>query len=104
LFSISLTFDHQITYLLFSFQEQDSPDSLFSFAIEIGIFSSNWDLIGRNQSKAGRSAGPASSGYSSMLGILNANRKIRKRTDTDVAFTREYSRVSIFHRERECTN
>ena len=40
----------------------------------------------------------------SLLGILNANRKIRKRTDTDVAFTQEYSRVSIFHRERECTN
>ena len=40
----------------------------------------------------------------SLLGILNANEKIRKRTDTDVAFTREYSRVSIFHRERECTN
>ena len=40
----------------------------------------------------------------SVLGILNANRKIRKRTDTDVAFTREYFRVSIFHRERECTN
>jgi len=39
-----------------------------------------------------------------VLGILNANRKIRKRTDTDVAFTQEYSRVSIFHRERECTN
>jgi len=39
-----------------------------------------------------------------MLGILNANRKIRKRTDTDVAFTQEYSRVSIFHTERECTN
>jgi len=39
-----------------------------------------------------------------VLGILNANRKIRKRTDTDVAFTRKYSRVSIFHRERECTN
>jgi len=39
-----------------------------------------------------------------LLGILNANRKIRKRTDTDVAFTREYSRVMIFHRERECTN
>ena len=38
-----------------------------------------------------------------VLGILNANRKIRKRTDTDVAFTREYSRVSIIHRERECT-
>jgi len=41
---------------------------------------------------------------SSVLGILNANRKIRKRTDTDVAFTGEYSRVSIFHRECECTN
>ena len=40
----------------------------------------------------------------SLLGILNANRRIRKRTDTDVAFTREYSGVSIFHRERECTN
>ena len=39
-----------------------------------------------------------------LLGILNANRKIRKCTDTDVAFTREYSRVSIFHRECECTN
>ena len=35
-----------------------------------------------------------------VLGILNTNRKIRKPTDTDVAFTREYSRVSIFHRER----
>ena len=43
-------------------------------------------------------------GRSGLLGILNANRKIRKRTDTDVAFTREYSRVSIFQRERECTN
>ena len=42
--------------------------------------------------------------YRGVLGILNANRKIRKLTDTDVAFTREYSRVSIFHRERECTN
>ena len=39
-----------------------------------------------------------------LLGILNANRKICKRTDTDVAFTWEYSTVSIFHRERECTN
>ena len=39
-----------------------------------------------------------------LLGILNANKKIRKRTDTDVAFTPEYSRVSIFHRQRECTN
>jgi hypothetical protein len=36
-----------------------------------------------------------------MLGILNANRKIHKCTDTDVAFTREYSKVSIFQRERE---
>ena len=36
--------------------------------------------------------------------VLNANRKNRKRTDTDVAFTREYSRVSIFHTENECTN
>jgi len=42
--------------------------------------------------------------FGALLGILNANRKIHKRTDTDVAFTREYSRVSIFHRERECTN
>ena len=40
----------------------------------------------------------------SVLSILNANRKIRKRTDTDVAFTQEYSRVLIFHRERERTN
>jgi len=39
-----------------------------------------------------------------LLGILNANRKIHKRTDTDVAFTREYSRISIFHREHEHTN
>jgi len=39
-----------------------------------------------------------------LLGILNANRKIRKRTNTDVAFIWEYSRVSIFHWERECTN
>jgi len=38
-----------------------------------------------------------------VLDILNANRKIRKRMDTDVAFTREYARVSIFHREHECT-
>ena len=42
--------------------------------------------------------------FALLLSILNANRKIRKRTDTDVAFTREYSRVSIFHRERESTN
>jgi hypothetical protein len=36
-----------------------------------------------------------------LLGILNANRKIRKRTNTDVAFTREYSKVSIFYGDRE---
>jgi hypothetical protein len=38
---------------------------------------------------------------SGLLGILNANRKVCKRTDTDVAFTREYSKVSFFHKERE---
>jgi hypothetical protein len=27
--------DHKITHSVFFFQEQDSPDSLFSFAIEI---------------------------------------------------------------------
>ena len=48
--------------------------------------------------------GKLRSKWEGLLGILNANRKIRKRTDTDVAFTLEYSRVSIFHRERECTN
>jgi hypothetical protein len=37
----------------------------------------------------------------SMLGILNANRKIRKRMDTNVAFTCEYSKVSIFYGEHE---
>ena len=36
-----------------------------------------------------------------LLGILNAHRKIHKRTDTDVAFTQEYSKVSIFHGEHE---
>jgi hypothetical protein len=36
-----------------------------------------------------------------VLSILNANRKIRKRMDTDVAFTWEYSKVLIFHGERE---
>ena len=51
-----------------------------------------------------RYVGDQGQSFEGMLGILNANRKIRKRTDTDVAFTREYSRVSIFHRERECTN
>jgi len=40
-----------------------------------------------------------------VLGILNANRKIHKRTDTDVAFTREYSRVSnvvMLERPMDC--
>ena len=37
----------------------------------------------------------------SLLGILNTNREIYKRTDTNVVFTHEYSRVSIFHKERE---
>jgi hypothetical protein len=30
-----------------------------------------------------------------MLVIVNTHRKIRKRTDTVIAFTREYSRVSV---------
>jgi len=36
-----------------------------------------------------------------MLGILSAHRKIHKRMDTDVAFTRKYSKLSIFHGECE---
>ena len=36
-----------------------------------------------------------------LLSILNVNREIRKRTGTDAAFTREYSRVSIFYKERK---
>jgi len=36
-----------------------------------------------------------------VLGILNANKKICKHMDTNVAFTREYSKVSIFHGEYE---
>jgi len=58
---------------------------------------------GRGAHAAGVGAGLGASG-GAMLGILNVNRKIRKRTDTDVAFTREYSRVSIFYRECEYTN
>jgi len=38
-----------------------------------------------------------------LLGILNTNRKIRKHIDTDVAFTREYSRVSISTENLKCT-
>ena len=37
----------------------------------------------------------------SLLAIVNINRKIRKRTDTVVAFNQEYSKVSIFHEECE---
>jgi len=58
---------------------------------------------GRGEQAEG-GARQARQGPRQLLGILNANRKIGKRTDTDVAFTREYSRLSIFHRERECTN
>jgi hypothetical protein len=39
----------------------------------------------------------------SLLGILNAHRIIRKCTDTNVAFTREYSRVSISTGNMKCT-
>jgi len=37
----------------------------------------------------------------SLLDILNTHRKIHKRMDTNVAFTRKYSKVSIFHEEHE---
>ena len=40
-------------------------------------------------------------GARKLVGILNANREIRKRMDTDVAFAREYSRVPIFHKDRD---
>jgi hypothetical protein len=42
-------------------------------------------------------------GIQPLLVFINANRKIRKRTDTDVAFTREYSRVSISTGNVKCT-
>jgi hypothetical protein len=38
-----------------------------------------------------------------LLGIFNAHREIRKHMDTDVAFTREYSRVSISTGNVKCT-
>jgi hypothetical protein len=38
-----------------------------------------------------------------MLGIFNAHREIRKRTDTDVAFIQKYSRVSISTGNMKCT-
>jgi hypothetical protein len=38
-----------------------------------------------------------------MFDIFNAHREIRKRTDTDVAFTQEYSRVSISMGNMKCT-
>ena len=39
----------------------------------------------------------------SLLGILKVHRKIRKHTDTNAAFTQEYSRVSISTRNMKCT-
>ena len=39
-----------------------------------------------------------------MLVFFNASRIIRKRTDTDVAFTQEYSKVSISTGNAKCTN
>ena len=39
-----------------------------------------------------------------MLVCVNANRKIRKCTDTAVVFTREYSKVSISTGNVKCTN
>jgi hypothetical protein len=41
------------------------------------------------------------SGAGRLLVKINANKEIRKRTDTNVVFSSEYSTVSIFHRERE---
>jgi hypothetical protein len=38
-----------------------------------------------------------------LLGIFNAYREIHKHTDTDVAFTQEYSRVSISTGNVKCT-
>jgi hypothetical protein len=40
----------------------------------------------------------------SLLGIFNTHREIHKRIDTDVAFTREYSRVSISTGNVKCTS
>jgi hypothetical protein len=38
-----------------------------------------------------------------LLVFINAHREIRKRTDTDVAFTREYYRVLISTRNVKCS-
>ena len=39
-----------------------------------------------------------------LLVFFNAHRKIRKRMHTNVAFTREYSRVSISTRNAKCSS
>jgi hypothetical protein len=41
---------------------------------------------------------------SSLLVFVNAHSKIRKRMDTDVAFTQEYSKVSISTRNVKCSS
>jgi hypothetical protein len=38
-----------------------------------------------------------------VLGIFNAHREVRKRMDTNIAFTREYSKVSISTGNVKCT-
>ena len=43
----------------------------------------------------------AGNGARKLVGYFKHKQKIRKRIDTDVAFTREYSKVSIFYREHE---
>ena len=83
----------------------DNSNDLYADSTPVGVF-----LLPDDSLLAGADTDPHVAAkfpeafYELLLGILNTNRKIRKRTDTDVAFTREYSRVSIFHRERECTN
>jgi hypothetical protein len=42
-----------------------------------------------------------SNGARKLVGYFKHKQKIRKCTDTDVAFTQEYSKLSIFHGERE---
>jgi hypothetical protein len=50
--------------------------------------------ISRSLSKSLRQLLPRQRCQKSLLVIVNAHRKFRKRTDTVIAFTREYSRVS----------
>jgi hypothetical protein len=47
---------------------------------------------------------PRNSAKKRLLALLKPNRLICKRTNTDVAFTREYSRVSISTWNAKCTN